>query len=84
MGRIIYGDHVSIDHDGETLPWRQLADLIRRQIESGELPRGRRVPSENTLAREYGVTRGTAKKALDSLVEVGLVRRVQGRGTFAA
>ena len=44
----------------------------------------RRVPSENTLAQEYGVARGTAKKALDSLVEAGLVRRVQGRGTFVA
>ena len=42
------------------------------------------MPSENTLAQEYGVARGTAKKALDSLVEAGLVRRVQGRGTFVA
>ena len=55
MGTIMHGDHVSIDHDGETPLWRQLADLIRGQIESGKLPRGRRVPSENTLAQEYGV-----------------------------
>jgi GntR family transcriptional regulator len=84
VGTIMHGDHVSIDHDGETPLWRQLADLIRGQIESGKLPRGRRVPSENTLAQEYDVARGTAKKALDSLVEAGLVRRVQGRGTFVA
>lgn len=58
--------------------------FTRPAIESGKLPRGRRVPSENTLAQEYGVARGTAKKALDSLVEIGQVRRVQGRGTFVA
>ena len=29
MGTIMHGDHVSIDHDGETPLWRQLADLIR-------------------------------------------------------
>lgn len=74
----------ALDYDGPIPLWRQVADVIRGQIESGELPAGRRVPSENTLAQEYGIARGTAKKALDSLVNEGLVRRVQGRGTFVA
>ncbi|MGH3067453.1 MAG: GntR family transcriptional regulator [Streptosporangiaceae bacterium] len=59
-----------------------MANLIRADIESGKLPAGRRVPSETTLSQQYGVARGTAKKALDSLVDAGLVRRVQGRGSF--
>jgi GntR family transcriptional regulator len=75
---------VTIDPDGPVPLWEQVAAIIRRQIESGELARGRRVPSENTLAQEYGIARGTAKKALDSLVDAGLVLRVQGRGTFVA
>jgi DNA-binding GntR family transcriptional regulator len=74
----------SLDYDGPDPLWRQVADIVRGQIESGKLPAGRRVPSENTLAQEYGIARGTAKKALDSLVTEGLVRRVQGRGTFVA
>lgn len=74
----------SLDYDGPDPLWRQVANIIREQIQSGKLPAGRRVPSENTLAQEYGIARGTAKKALDSLVNEGLVRRVQGRGTFVA
>jgi GntR family transcriptional regulator len=74
----------TLDYDGPDPLWRQVAGIIRSQIESGALPSGRRVPSENTLAQEYGIARGTAKKALDALVDEGLVRRVQGRGTFVA
>jgi DNA-binding GntR family transcriptional regulator len=72
----------SLDYDGPDPLWKQVADIIRGQIKSGELAPGRRVPSENDLTQQYGIARGTAKKALDSLVHEGLVRRVQGKGTF--
>jgi DNA-binding GntR family transcriptional regulator len=71
-----------IDHEGETPLWRQLADLLRAQIESGDLPAGRVVPSETTLVQRYGLSRGTVRKALDWLADQGLVNRVPGRGTF--
>jgi DNA-binding GntR family transcriptional regulator len=77
-----HGDLVTIDYEGETPLWRQLADILRAQINSGELPAGRMVPSETTLVQRYGLSRGTVRHALDVLVEEGLVRRVQGRGTF--
>jgi len=73
---------VSIDPDAATPLWRQLADILRAKIESGELPAGRIMPSENTLSQEYGLARGTVVKALDSLESAGLVERIQGRGTF--
>jgi len=73
---------VTIDHEGETPLWRQLADILRAQIESGELPPGRMVPSETTLVQRYGLARGTVRKALDWLEDQGLVNRVTGRGTF--
>jgi GntR family transcriptional regulator len=81
---VAYGDLVTIDYEGETPLWRQLSELLRAQIESGELPAGRLVPSEATLVQRYGLSRGTVRKALDALVKDGLVRRVQGRGTFVA
>jgi DNA-binding GntR family transcriptional regulator len=59
-----------------------LADILRAQIESGELPAGRIVPSENTLSQQHGLARGTVVKALDALEREGLVERIQGRGTF--
>jgi DNA-binding GntR family transcriptional regulator len=73
---------VSVDHDAEMPLWRQLADLLRSQIQSGELQAGRVMPSETTLMQEHGVARGTVRKAIDLLAEEGLVNRVQGRGTF--
>jgi DNA-binding GntR family transcriptional regulator len=73
---------VSIDPGAATPLWRQLADILIAKIESGELPAGRIMPSENTLSQEYGLARGTVVKALDSLESAGLVQRIQGRGTF--
>ena len=75
-------DLVSVDHDAETPLWQQLADILRAKIKSGELPPGRVMPSESTLVQEHGLARGTARKAVDALVQEGLVNRVQGRGTF--
>ncbi len=75
-------DLVSVDHDAETPLWQQLANILRAQIESGELPPGRIMPSESTLMQEHGLARGTVRKAVDALVQEGLVNRVQGRGTF--
>jgi DNA-binding GntR family transcriptional regulator len=71
-----------VDHDAETPLWQQLASILRGQIESGDLPPGRVMPSEATLIQEHGLARGTVRKAVDALVQEGLVSRVQGRGTF--
>ena len=73
---------VTIDHGAAEPLWQQLADVLRSKIGSGELPVGRVIPSEATLSQEYGLSRGTVVKALDALERDGLVRRVQGRGTF--
>ena len=77
-----YGDLVSVDHDAETPLWQQLAAILRAQIQSGQLPPGRVMPSETTLMQEHQLARGTVRKAIDALVDEGLVNRVQGRGTF--
>ena len=45
---------------------------------------GDRVPSENELARQYGVSRMTARRALNELLRDGRVKRVAGKGTFIA
>ena len=78
------GGAVTIDHGAATPLWRQLADILRARIQSGELPAGRIMPSENTLSQEYELARGTVVKALDALEREGLIDRIQGRGTFVA
>lgn len=49
---------------------------------NGTHPIGELLPSEKDLINTYGVSRITAKRALDELAEEGLVRRERGRGTF--
>lgn len=64
--------------------YKQLKDSIIKQIERGELRPGDRVPSENELARDAGVSRITTKQALAELAQDGWVYRVRGKGTFVA
>jgi GntR family transcriptional regulator len=57
---------------------------VLQQIQGGQLQHGAQLPSEADLARQYQVSRITAKRALDELVRQGRAYRQQGRGTFVA
>ncbi|GGJ94608.1 GntR family transcriptional regulator [Pilimelia anulata] len=56
-----------------------LLDLIEREL-AVDAP----VPSERELATRYGLSRMTARQAIEHLVSEGRLYRVQGRGTFVA
>jgi GntR family transcriptional regulator len=73
---------VTIDHEGETPVYRQLADILRSQIESGKIPAGRSLPSIKTLAQDYEIARGSVERAVQILKDDGLVRTSIGRGLF--
>ncbi|MFB4303369.1 GntR family transcriptional regulator [Actinomadura sp. NTSP31] len=73
---------MTIDHDGDTPVYRQIAAIIAERIESGDLQPRRRIPSESDLVQEYGVARETARRAVAYLREQGLVYTVPQRGTF--
>lgn len=60
----------------------QLEGVLREQAATWEP--GQSVPSEAELCQTYGVSRTTARKALDDLTREGLFYRVQGKGTFVA
>jgi DNA-binding GntR family transcriptional regulator len=62
----------------------QLAAVLQARIESGELARGRPLPSEHTLMQRYGVTEETARTAVRALVTKGLAYLVEGRGAYVA
>jgi len=57
------------------------ADL-HRQIVVGKLRPGDRMPTEKSLAALYGVSVLTVRQAQQALVQEGLIRKEQGRGTF--
>lgn len=60
----------------------QLREVVRNKIEEGEYLPGTAIPSENTLAKTYGINRLTVRNAIDALVQEGLLIRVQGKGIF--
>jgi DNA-binding GntR family transcriptional regulator len=62
--------------------YRQLADLLRQQIASGELAPRTPIPSAKTLAAGHGLAIGTVTKAVGVLRDEGLVVTVPGRGVW--
>jgi GntR family transcriptional regulator len=64
--------------------YRRLGDLLAARIRSGELATGARVPSERELATEQGISRMTARAAVDLLARRGLVERKERSGVFVA
>jgi GntR family transcriptional regulator len=60
----------------------RITKAILVDIANGKLRAGDRVESERTLTRQFGVSLGTAQKALQELEHRGVVQREQGRGTF--
>lgn len=62
--------------------YKQLADLLRQQILSGELPPGAPLPSETRLMQELGVGRNTVRLAVQLLRSEGHVITEHGRGSY--
>ena len=58
----------------------QIADRLREQILSGELPPDSRLPAESDLAQELGVSRTAVREAMKILAGLGLVTVRQGHG----
>ena len=71
-----------IDRDRFEPPYHQLANILRRQIATGSLRPGDRVPSERQLCEQYKVSPMTARRVLTLLLDEGLVTAERGRGTF--
>jgi GntR family phosphonate transport system transcriptional regulator len=64
--------------------WRQIEQVLTSEIEAGTLEAGSRLPTEPALAERFGVNRHTVRRAVSSLVDRGLVKVEQGRGSFVA
>jgi GntR family transcriptional regulator len=73
---------VLVDKTSSQPLFLQLAEAIREQIADGTLKTGDQAPSEFALARAGGVSRMTARRAIDWLVIEGLVYRQAGKGSF--
>lgn len=71
-----------LDKSSFTPLYFQIQTHLLKMIQSGELRAGDSVPSEEELARAYGVSRMTSRQALQSLKNQGYATGQKGRGTF--
>lgn len=62
--------------------YRRIADTLRAAIDAGEYGPGDRLPGENPLAAEHGVSPLTARQALKALQNEGLAESRWGAGFF--
>jgi len=62
----------------------QITERIRALIRTRRYEVGHPLPTEQKLAERFDCSRGTARRALDTLVNDGLIRRKQGAGNFVA
>jgi DNA-binding GntR family transcriptional regulator len=73
---------VTIDQGSFEPVYRQLARILREQIQARELHPGAALPSEAALSQTFGVGRDAVRDALASLSSEGLVITTHGIGTF--
>jgi GntR family transcriptional regulator len=62
--------------------WLQAAERLAREIGDGALPQGSRLPAERELCQRLSISRVTLRKALQKLVDDGLVTPSHGRGWY--
>ena len=65
-----------------TPPFARLADALRRRLREESPAPGALLGTETEIARESGVSRMTARRAVQALIDEGLVERRAGRGVF--
>src|SRR5215210_3618354 len=80
----MHGMELHVDRDSELPLGVQLARQLRALLASGALSRSDLLPSVREAARAAGVNVNTVRAVYARLEQEGLLRSVQGRGTFVA
>ncbi|GAP22734.1 UTRA domain-containing protein [Leptolinea tardivitalis] len=74
--------HFEVDRTSSQPIYSQLASWMETKINSGEWQTEFKFPGEVELAQSLGVSRGSLRKAISTLIEKGLVVQIHGKGTF--
>ena len=64
--------------------YQQIMSFFEKEIQSGRLKPGEKLPAERDLAEDINTARGTVKKAYEELVRRRLIEAAPGRGSFVA
>jgi DNA-binding GntR family transcriptional regulator len=72
---------IAVDRSSPVPLYYQVAQVLEQAIESGALPAGTRLDNEIALAEQLGLSRPTMRRAIEYLVDRGLLVRKRGVGT---
>lgn len=75
------GSETALDFSGREQLYSQIYDILFSDITSGVYAVGDLIPSETELMATYGVSRATARKAMELLSNNGLIRKRRGKGS---
>lgn len=79
------GDRAVFLDKGLPVPlYHQLKKVLAERLKQGAWKPNQKLPTEDELGVQFGVSKATVRQALRDLAQAGMVRREQGRGTFAA
>lgn len=73
---------LDLQRDSSQAKHERLRDHFISELRVGRLKPGQAIPTEQSLMETLGVARATIRQAMASLENDGLIRRVQGKGTF--
>ena len=77
-------NHIRLNENSPVPLYYQLENMIREEIEEGKYNPGDKIPSERELSEIVGLSRMTIRKAINNLVEKGILKRKRGQGTFVS
>lgn len=72
---------ITANHPKTYMGYQALASAFRGKVEAGEWPIGGAIPSEASLAKEFGVAVGTIRQAIAQLAEEGMLVKRHGKST---
>ncbi len=79
-----FHESLTVDRASPVPLYHQLRVIFQRNIEAGEWQPDFQIPTEDSIAAQYRVSKVTVRQALKQLSDEGLLRREQGRGTFVS
>jgi len=75
---------VVLSKDNGVALYAQVRETLRNRIADGSYQPGERLPAEEALTAEFGVSRMTVRQGISDLLDEGLLYRKRGIGTFVA
>lgn len=77
-------EEVAAVHSGSSTLYHSLGHIIRSKIQSGEWAVGQQIPSEREMMKIFNLSRATVRQGIEHLVKEGVLKRIQGKGTFVS